>query len=155
MSVVDGWMEAIVLLAFNVPIVVVLICLPFVKQLSGALKERSPIGGVDDKTSYSRITGLFGAVIMASLFWAIGNVILYKMFSHPDEVHYISENLGPYFLSGAALFLPYACNQIRNVLNVRPSGVVGGDATPAVREAEQLQVISRPLNKAVVVPRPT
>lgn len=65
------------------------------------------------ETSYSRVAGMIGAVVLACFVWAVGNVLLYKMFaSTPQEVTALLASLGSYFLAGASLFAPYAVNQL-------------------------------------------
>lgn len=67
------------------------------------------------ETSYSRVAGMIGAVVLACFVWAVGNVILYKMFvAKPEDVTALVASLGSYFLAGAALFAPYAVNQLGN-----------------------------------------
>jgi hypothetical protein len=100
---------------FNIPLLVILICLPFVKQLGQALKEKSPIGGSTDATSYSRITGLVGAVAMTGFFWAIGNIVLLKTLTNLGEVKVILDSSWRFFLIGSALFMPYAFNQLKTI----------------------------------------
>lgn len=72
-----------------------------------------------DQTSYSRVAGLIGAVVIASFYWAVGNVILYKAFVEPDSVGTFLSGLSTYFLAGASLFLPYAFNQLRDAFAPR------------------------------------
>lgn len=64
------------------------------------------------ETSYSRVAGMIGAVVLACFVWAVGNVALYKMFANPEEVATLLGSLGTYFLAGASLFAPYAVNQL-------------------------------------------
>ena len=64
-------------------------------------------------SSYSRVAGLIGSVVMAAFFWGLGNILLYKAISNPAEVKTITEALGTYMLSGAAMFVPYAFNQLQ------------------------------------------
>ncbi len=66
------------------------------------------------ETSYSRVAGMIGAVVLACFVWAVGNVILYKMFAAPDQVSTLLASLGTYFLAAASLFAPYAVNQLSN-----------------------------------------
>jgi hypothetical protein len=68
-----------------------------------------------EDSSYSRIAGMIGAVVMAVFLWALGNIILYKCFgdaSQVSEVATIMQNVGSFFLAGAALFAPYAANKL-------------------------------------------
>lgn len=66
------------------------------------------------ETSYSRVAGMIGAVVLACFVWAVGNVILYKMFATPDQVATLLASLGTYFLAAASLFAPYVVNQLSN-----------------------------------------
>jgi hypothetical protein len=71
------------------------------------------------ETSYSRVAGMIGAVVLACFVWAVGNVLLYKMFMAQDEVSGLLASLGSYFLAGASLFAPYAVNQLGNAFKTR------------------------------------
>ena len=44
--------------------------------LAGILREKTPEGRPTGALSYSRVTGLIGAVIVASLFWIMSNVAI-------------------------------------------------------------------------------
>jgi len=107
-------MPWLVLAVFNIPVVAVLARLPFVADLRQALREKGPIGGSADTTSYSRVTGLVGAVIVTAFYWAVGNIALYKAFTAIGDIRPIIEAAAPLFLVGSALFLPYAFNQIKS-----------------------------------------
>lgn len=85
-------------------------------DLGSALREKAndataPPGAGD--TSYSRLSGLIGAVILATFFWAAANVVIYKMLYRPDDVTALLNGIGTYVLGGASLFVPYAANQLR------------------------------------------
>ena len=69
-----------------------------------------------ETSSYSRITGMFGLIIMAAFLWALGNSLIYSMFIAADNVSKIMSGIGTFFLSGSALFAPYAFNQIKDAL---------------------------------------
>lgn len=72
------------------------------------------------ETSYSRVAGMIGAVVLACFVWAVGNVILYKMFvSPPTDVAALIASLGSYFLAAASLFAPYAVNQLSNAFKTK------------------------------------
>ena len=101
-----------VLVVFNAPIIVIAVGLPFVARLSSALLEKSA-DVTSGTTSYSRISGLFGSVIISAFFWALGNVIIWKAFQNPTQVEQIINGVQKFFLVGSALFLPYAFNQLR------------------------------------------
>ena len=73
-----------------------------------------------DNTSYSRVAGILGAIVLATFFWAIGNIILYKEFACASgacgtDVKDLVSGVSSYMLSGAALFAPYAVNQLTNI----------------------------------------
>ena len=104
------------LVVFNVPILVIAVRLPLVNQLKTALLEKDATTGASTgDLSYSRVTGLIGAVIVTSFFWAMGDLVLVKAFTAPGEVKELLTSVGPFFLAGSALFLPYAFNQLKTV----------------------------------------
>lgn len=67
----------------------------------------------NDVSSYSRWAGFIGATVMATFFWSLGNIILYKAFSSIAEIRDLLSSLTTYFFAGSALFVPYAFNQLR------------------------------------------
>jgi len=69
-----------------------------------------------DATSYSRVAGFVGTIVMASFLWALSNIIVYKAFVQggTDEIQKILSSVGSFFLAGASLFAPYAFNQIKS-----------------------------------------
>src|ERR1700677_854136 len=113
--------EILTLLVLNVPVAALLARLPFIADLAQALKEKSPIGGAGDTTSYSRVTGLVGAVIMTSFFWAMSNIIVFKAFTAINDIKPLIDSVQMFFLVGAAMFLPYAFNQIRSAFAAGPA----------------------------------
>jgi hypothetical protein len=62
--------------------------------------------------SYSRAIGTIGGIVLAGFFWGICNVTLYKAFLDYTQVMPLVKGVGPLFLAGSALFLPYAFNQL-------------------------------------------
>ena len=68
-----------------------------------------------DPTSYSRIAGAVGAIVLACFLWGLGNIILFKAFEAGGlaAIKELLQSVGTYFIAGAALFMPYAFNQIR------------------------------------------
>lgn len=73
-----------------------------------------------DNTSYSRVAGILGAIVLAAFFWAVGDVILYKEFACSDascaaDIKDLVSGVSTYIMSGAALFAPYAINQLTNI----------------------------------------
>ena len=115
---------AMALLALNAPVAVLLLRLPFVADLKQVLQEKNPIGGADDTTSYSRVTGLVGAVIMTSFFWAMANIIIFKAFTAIGDIRPLIGSVQVFFLVGAAMFLPYAFNQIRSAFAAGPAAAM-------------------------------
>ena len=127
----------VVLALFNLPVVAVFVGLPLKGDLKQALKEKTAVGGATDTTSYSRVTGLLGAVIVTSFFWAVGNLIIYKAFTQPDDIKLITDNVGRFFLVGAALFLPYAFNQIKAAFGADEGNADPGGADTAGANQQQ------------------
>jgi len=107
----------VVFLSFNLPIIAIVASVPFAKRLSQALEEKSPTGDATGVTSYSRVTGAFGAVILTAFFWAVGNILLANSLSEVDfsKLAQLLDALGRFFLIGSALFLPYAFNQLKTL----------------------------------------
>ncbi len=68
-----------------------------------------------DNTSYSRVAGMIGAIVMACLFWAVGNIAIYLGFTDVDGLAKLVGNIGGLFLGGSALFAPYAFNKLTEV----------------------------------------
>jgi hypothetical protein len=133
MKTLSEILPVLIITVFNVPVLIILISLPFIADLRKALKEKNAIGGAEDSTSYSRVTGLVGAVIVTSFFWAIGNIIIYKAFTQVSDIKLITESVGRFFLVGSALFLPYAFNQLKTVFGAAglgPSTVATPGAPP-------------------------
>ena len=87
-------------------------------NLSRALSEKA-VGdrGGEIPTSYSRVAGTTGAIVMAAMLWAIGNTAIFQFMSGKyTEVSTIMSSLGNYFLAGASLFAPYAFNQLKGAM---------------------------------------
>ncbi len=108
------------LIAFNLPILLAffkVVCIPSLSaQIGKALKEKDSAGDPTEATSSSRVTGAIGAVMLGSLFWVISNIVIVVAILDPHNVGDILSNVGKLFLVGAALFLPYAFNQLKAVL---------------------------------------
>jgi hypothetical protein len=100
-------------------------------NVKDVLREKSPRAalprlsvvardGVDsqpppDLTSYSRVTGLIGAIVMACFLWAIGNTVIFYALYDPTKIPTLLTSLGNYFLAGASLFAPYAVNKLSGI----------------------------------------
>lgn len=89
-----------------------------VAEKASAGMDQGPAFPAPD-TSYSRVTGMFGAVVLATLFWGIGNVVLWKAFTDPGKINELLNGMASLFAGGAALFLPYAFNQMREAFALR------------------------------------
>ncbi len=66
-------------------------------------------------TSYSRLSGFIGSIILACFLWAASNYVIYASFYEPGAVADYVKSFGSYFLAGASLFAPYAVNQLSKV----------------------------------------
>jgi hypothetical protein len=114
------WGAVAAVAAFNVPIffaaMMTLRTGTVTEQVGSALKEKAPDGTSTGDNSYSRVTGLVGAIMMASLFWIVSNIVIVLAIVHPADVTIVLNSVGKLFLVGAALFLPYAFNQLKSVL---------------------------------------
>ncbi|AOK17042.1 hypothetical protein WT26_14145 [Burkholderia cepacia] len=110
------WLWCLVFATFNLPVVGFLGSVPFGRRLNDMLKEKAPDGSATDATSYSRVSGALGAIMIASFFWATGNLVLGLALS--GDVISVKTLLGAvsvFFLIGSALFLPYAFNQLKTL----------------------------------------
>jgi hypothetical protein len=116
--------------------------------LGQALREK-PRGNELGAASYSRITGLFGAVVTTSLFWAVGNIVIWRLFEDPDAARKVIEGTVRLFLVGSALFLPYAFNQLRAMVNPIEATVARPDAIQ-----QKASTPDTTLAPGVVVPQP-
>jgi hypothetical protein len=124
-------------------VVVVPLCLPFGERLGEILREKSVATG-RGMTSYSRISGLFGSVIVTAFFWSIGNIIIWDAFMNQGVLATLMPSAEKFFLVGSALFLPYAFNQLKSL--VHPSIIDGAADSIA-------QPIARSRAPEVVEPR--
>jgi hypothetical protein len=111
---------AAVLVGFNLPVLVAAVMALRTPNLRGqvgkVLKEKNADGSEAGATSYSRVTGAIGAVMVAALFWVVSNIGIVTAILHPGDMPTILNASGKLFLVGAALFLPYAFNQLKSVL---------------------------------------
>jgi hypothetical protein len=107
---------AAALLAFNFPVVVAAWRLRKVNDLHELIREKDANGQSTGALSYSRVTGVLGAVVVASLFWIISNVVVATAILNPRALNSILNNIGTLFYVGAALFLPYAFNQLKTMV---------------------------------------
>ncbi|SMC96384.1 hypothetical protein [Rhizobium sp. RU36D] len=115
----------LVLAVYNLGIMVLLKYILAGVSLKEAALEKAPTttSGVAEtagtsvenpETSYSRVTGLVGMIVMACFLWGLGNVIFYMMLiGKAGDLATVINSVGTYFLAGASLFAPYAVNQLR------------------------------------------
>jgi hypothetical protein len=86
--------------------------------LQQALSEKpspAPGGGTaPTEPSFSRVAGAIGALGIAAAFVGIGYWILHALFFVKSDLANI-DGLRTYFLAGAAMFLPYAFNQLASI----------------------------------------
>ena len=73
-------------------------------------KDNSP------KPSFSRLAGAVGSMGLAAVFIGIGYWVIFALFTGEDITRL--DGLGPYFLSGSALFAPYAFNKLARVFKI-------------------------------------
>ncbi|WP_440964025.1 hypothetical protein ACL58G_29435 [Massilia sp. GER05] len=121
-----------VFLVFNVPVVVLLMTVPFARLMRQALQEKAATGDGTGATSYSRVTGALGAVMLTTFFWAIGNLVLADAVlpGRADRIAPLLGSVDHFFLVGSALFLPYAFNQLKTLFPW------GARATAALADAQ-------------------
>ena len=112
-------LAALAIVAFNIPILfgaIKALTMPdLTAKVGDLLKEKTPEGEPSDATSFSRVTGAIGAVVVGSLFWIVSNIVIGAAIVSPQDVGGIVNGFGKMFLVGAALFLPYAFNQLKSV----------------------------------------
>ena len=108
----------IALVVFNLSAVALLRLALTEANIGQALQEKSSAGAVADTTSYSRLAGLVGAVVLAAFFWGLGNVVIRAAVFDPAGLDAVVKGVGGYLLSGAALFAPYAFNQLARLFKV-------------------------------------
>lgn len=115
-DVLRFWLVVIALVLFNLPIG--LACWHFRKitGLSEIVQEKGPDGESTGATSYSRVTGLIGAVVVSSLFWVMSNVAIALAIIDPAALPNVLNGITKLFFVGAALFLPYAFNQLKSLV---------------------------------------
>jgi hypothetical protein len=115
-DVLKLWLVVIALIAFNLPIL--LACWKFrkVTGLGEILQEKDAAGRDTGAVSYSRSTGLIGAVVVASLFWVMSNIAIATAILDPAQLPDILNGISKLFFVGAALFIPYAFNQLKSLV---------------------------------------
>lgn len=131
-------LQIVALLVFNIVTLLMLIKFGASIDISDMLREKSlpadpavpavpaapgpgaDVGGVDPRnTSFSRVSGFIGSIVMSTFFWGIANVLLARSFGSQSDISAIKDivtNLGSYFAYGSALFAPYAFNQIKSMV---------------------------------------
>jgi hypothetical protein len=92
-------------------------------DLGSAIAEKDgppkPDGTPAPATSYSRVIGLVGGMILAAFIWGLGNVVIYTAMTKPEQVAKVLDGVTTFIVGSASLFLPYATNQIREAFNPR------------------------------------
>jgi hypothetical protein len=115
-DVLKFWLVVIALVAFNLPIAVAAWKFRNATGLGEIVQEKTPEGRDTGALSYSRVTGLIGAVVVASLFWIMSNVAIATAILNPSDLPDILNGITKLFFVGAALFLPYAFNQLKSLV---------------------------------------
>ena len=110
------WFVVIALIGFNSPIAVAAWKFRNVTGLGEIVQEKDAAGQDTGAVSYSRVTGLIGAVVVASLFWIMSNVAIAVAILNPEDLTDILNGVTKLFFVGAALFLPYAFNQLKSLV---------------------------------------
>ena len=110
------WLVIIALIAFNFPIFVASWRYRDISGLAEMVQEKDPEGDKTGALSYSRLTGLIGAVVVASLFWVMSNISIATAILNPEDLADILNGITKLFFVGAALFLPYAFNQLKSLI---------------------------------------
>lgn len=65
--------------------------------------------------SSSRLAGVLGALVLVAALWAFANFLVWASFWDRDVIKPVMEHVGTFFISGSALFLPYAFNRLSTV----------------------------------------
>jgi len=71
------------------------------------------------KGSFSRITGSIGTMALVAMFVGVSYWAIYALFFDPTNLTSLNE-LGTYFLTGSAMFMPYAFNLLSKVFKPTP-----------------------------------
>jgi len=79
--------------------------------IADALTEKNDPKG---QMSFSRVAGAIGSVSLAAFMAGLGIWVFFAINGDKDEIKRLSD-LWPYMGGGAALFAPYAFNQLSNV----------------------------------------
>ena len=110
------WFVIIALIAFNAPIGVAAWKFRTVTGLGEIVQEKDAAGRDTGSVSYSRVTGLIGAVVVASLFWIMSNISIAVAIIDSRLLPDILNGVTKLFFVGAALFVPYAFNQLKTLV---------------------------------------
>lgn len=114
-----GWILALTLIVFDLGTALLLRWSLRQAKPEELVREKAPEGRAPGggETSYSRVAGLVGSVVIACFFWAFGNILIWRAFADPSgqSVKALVEGIWPWLTGGAAMFLPYAVNQLRAV----------------------------------------
>jgi hypothetical protein len=81
--------------------------------------------------SFSRVTGIIGATFVTAFLWCLGLNIIVKVWFDADGVGKVLAGSGDFVLTGSALFMPYAFNQLSQVFNRTPAAPQTSSPTAA------------------------
>ena len=68
-----------------------------------------------DATSFSRVSGLLGCIVLAGFIWGLSNVVLFQAFADPGKISDLLTGTSTFILSSSALFAPYAFNSLKSL----------------------------------------
>jgi hypothetical protein len=73
--------------------------------------DQSPQETSDLPSSISRVVALFGTLVLAAVLLGVGYGMIWSLFTR-GQIPKL-DGIGPYLMGGAALFAPYAFNQLK------------------------------------------
>ena len=75
----------------------------------------TPTAALPDATSFSRVSGLLGSIVLAGFIWGLSNVVLFQAFADPAKISDLLTGTSTFILSSSALFAPYAFNSLKSL----------------------------------------
>jgi hypothetical protein len=91
--------------------------------------QTKPDGTLLAATSYSRVVGIVGGMILAAFICGLGNVVIFTALTSPSDVSKVLDGVSTFIVGCASLFLPYAANQVREAFSRRNTGPGDGKAS--------------------------
>ena len=84
-------------------------------EAPAASAAATPTAALPDATSFSRVSGLLGSVVLAGFIWGLSNVVLFQAFADPGKISDLLTGTSTFILSSSALFAPYAFNSLKSL----------------------------------------